>query len=340
MKNLIRLEKKIVPEIVEILTIRYDILWAIYSNQPIGRRVLAQELKMGERVVRKETDSLKEQGLIASNSLGMALTCSGFQVLQELMGIMHEIKALSDLEIELEKKLLLKEVIIVPGNSDEDSSVKDQIGIAASNYIKRIVKDNMVIALTGGTTVRKVVLNMKNICNVKSLMVLPARGGMGKKVESQADTLTAILAEKLNASYKLLHLTDNISNEVLNIMLKEKNIKEITELFDNIDILIYGVGKAEDMAKSRGISDSKIDKLMELGAVGEAFGYYFDKSGNILYSSTTVGMKIDQIRKVKYKIAVCVGAEKAPAIVASLKKNVGSVLITDEAAALEMLKII
>ncbi|MDZ5001429.1 sugar-binding transcriptional regulator, partial [Clostridium perfringens] len=52
MQEILSLQKKIVPELVEVLEKRYNILRTIYYNQPIGRRVLANQLDLGERIVR------------------------------------------------------------------------------------------------------------------------------------------------------------------------------------------------------------------------------------------------------------------------------------------------
>ena len=48
MQEILSLQKKIVPELVEVLEKRYSILRTIYYNQPIGRRVLANQLDLGE----------------------------------------------------------------------------------------------------------------------------------------------------------------------------------------------------------------------------------------------------------------------------------------------------
>ena len=63
MQEILTLQKKIVPELVEVLEKRYNILRTIYYNQPIGRRGLANQLNLGERIVRTEISSLKCQGL-------------------------------------------------------------------------------------------------------------------------------------------------------------------------------------------------------------------------------------------------------------------------------------
>lgn len=54
-------QKKIVPELLDILNKRYNILTNIYYNQPIGRRMLASQLGMGERIVRNEIDFFKNK---------------------------------------------------------------------------------------------------------------------------------------------------------------------------------------------------------------------------------------------------------------------------------------
>ena len=116
--------------------------------------------------------------------------------------------------------------------------------------------------------------------NYSNILVIPARGGMGRNVESQANMLAANLAHKLNGSYKLLHIPENVSAEVLSGLLKERQVKEVIDLIPKANILIYGIGNAIHMAKKRGTAEENIEKLIELGAVGEAFGCYFDENSN------------------------------------------------------------
>ena len=52
LEDILKLQQKIVPELVELLEKRYNILRTIYYNQPIGRRILANNLGIGERIVR------------------------------------------------------------------------------------------------------------------------------------------------------------------------------------------------------------------------------------------------------------------------------------------------
>ena len=57
--NIINLQKKIVPELTNLLVERYKILRQVSNEQPIGRRALAAKLNLSERVLRAQVDFLK-----------------------------------------------------------------------------------------------------------------------------------------------------------------------------------------------------------------------------------------------------------------------------------------
>lgn len=319
---------------------RYNILRMIYYNQPIGRRVLANHMGIGERIVRTEINFLSQQNLIEINSPGMSMTSEGEEIIDKLKDFIHELKGLSELEKVIAEKLKIKKVIILPGDSDVDDTVMDEIGRATGNYLKGIIKNNEIIALTGGTTMKSFVDNFPKSNNCSNLLVLPARGGMGKNIEIQANTLVSNLAKKLNANYKLLHVPDNLSSNALSTMLMEDGIKSIIDKLNKSDILIYGIGKADDMAKRRGLSEEKIDEIEKSGAVGEAFGYYFNTQGHIVYTSPTIGLQNDQVNSIEKLIAIAGGKKKAKAIISVELNRKNSTLITDEGTANEILKVI
>lgn len=340
MQELIRLQNKIVPEITELIERRYSILKSIYYRQPVGRRTISEELKIGERIVRSEVNFLKDQSLIHINAEGMSTTKQGEEIIDKLNKFIFELKGLSDVENKIKEKIGLSNVIIVPGDMDSDSLVSTDLGRTAGEYIKGILKNGSIVALTGGTTVKEVVDNFPKASGYKNIMVVPARGGVGKSVETQANTLAANLAEKLGGSYKLLHSPDNLSKEAMDAILKEKEVKEVLDVIENTQILIHGIGRMDKMASRRGLSQCEIENLFNLGAVGEAFGYYFDKQGRIVHSTLTIGIKNETLKKINILVAVAGGSNKAEAILSVIKNNNKIILVTDEGAAREILKII
>ena len=340
MQEILDLQRKIVPELVEVLEKRYNVLRTIFYNQPIGRRMLASELNLGERVVRNEIDLLKSQNLIEINTPGMTVTKDGQYVLEGLKEFIHQIKGLNDIEESIKSFLGLKDVVIVPGNVEENPATLKELGKAAANYMKNIIKNNDIIAITGGSTIKEVVEAFPKVSNFSDVLVIPARGGMGRKVESQANYLAAALANKVNGTYKLLHIPENVSMEVLEGLLKEKQIKEVIENIHNADILIYGIGNAIHMAKKRGLSEEYINKLENLGAVGEAFGCYFNKASQVVSENTPVGININDAKKINTHIAVAAGENKVEAIIATEMNNSNAVLVTDESAGRKIAELI
>lgn len=339
MEEILKIQQKIVPELIGLLEKRYNILRTIYYNQPIGRRVLANDLNLGERIVRSEINFLKNQNLIEINNPGMMVTSDGEQIIDKLKDFIHEIKGLSELEILLRDRLKLKSVIIVPGDIEEDKTVTKELGRITANYVRGIIKSNDIIALTGGSTIKEVIDNIPRISNLKNVLVVPARGGMGKNVEMQANTLAASLANKIGGSYKLLHVPDNLSDKALDTILHEKEIKEVIDSIRNANVLIYGIGIADEMAYRRGVTAEKLKELQSMGTVGEAFGCYFNSIGEVIYSTPTIGIYNTDIRKIDNTIAVAGGKRKAEAIVATIVNNENGVLITDEGAARQICEI-
>lgn len=340
MEDILKLQQKIVPELVELLEKRYNILRTIYYNQPIGRRVLANNLEIGERIVRTEINFLKGQNFIEINTPGMTVTEEGEEIIDNLKDFIHELKGLSEIEKFIKKSLMLKKVIVVPGNLDEDKTVINEIGRAAAGYLKTLIGDESIIAITGGSTIKEVIKNVPKISSFKDVLVVPARGGMGRNIEIQANTLAEKLANKLGGNYKLLHVPDNLSDRAMNTIIQEKDVKDILNTIYNANILLYGIGRADEMSRRRGLSQGEIEKIQLSGAVGEAFGYYHNREGKIVYSTPSIGIRNEEIGKINTLIAVAGGKEKAEAILSIQKNYHNSVLVTDEGAARELMELL
>lgn len=338
MEDILTLQMKIIPEMIELLDKRYSILKKIYYSQPIGRRALSQQLALGERIVRTEINFLKDQGLIDINSIGMMTTEEGENILEHLEEMIHKINGLSNVEEKLQKYLGISKIIVVPGNLDEDNTVLKEIGRIAAGHVKNLIANNSIIALTGGTSVAQVVNNFPRISRENTLVV-PARGGIGRDVETQASTLASKLASRIGGTHKILHVPDNLSSEALETMIHEPDIKDTLESISKADVLIFGIGRADEMSRRRSHPVELTEELLSNGAVAEAFGYYFNQNGEIIYKTPTMGLSFGDVCKIKNIVAVAGGKNKATAIIATKSFNSRMTLVTDEGAAKEILRI-
>lgn len=338
--DLIEIQKKIVPEITYLMEKRYDILKYVYFNQPIGRRTLSSQLGISERTVRTEVNTLKDSGLLNIETMGMYITEEGKEVIRSLEDTMTKIKGLSNLEMELSSLLGIKEVIILPSDSNENELVIKDMGKRAASYLRDCIETNMIIGITGGTTMASVADEMPSRIVKENITITPARGGLGKNLELQSNSIAAKLASKIGARYKLLHVPDNLDEESLKTVLKIPVIKDVIDTIDNMDILVLGIGRADKMAERRSLSCEKIKSLSEQGAVSEAFGHYFDIDGKEIWESPTVGLSIDSFKKIPLVIAVAGGKEKAEAIKSVMTLRNDTILITDEGAAKEIIRLV
>ena len=338
--DLIEMQQKIVPEITQLMEKRYDILKYIYFNQPIGRRGLSMKLGISERTIRTEVNILKDSGLLNIESMGMYITEEGKNLIRDLEDIMSKIKGLSELESKLEEILNIEEVIILPSDIDENELVLKDMGRKASKYLRDIIKENMIIGITGGSTMASIADEMTDRYIGDNILITPARGGLGEDLEIQSNNIAANLASKIGARYKLLHVPDNLEKDTLDTVLKIPVIKDVVETIDNMDILVFGIGRSDNMAERRNLPDEKIEQLHRDGAVSEAFGHYFDIEGKEIWESPTVGLSIDTFKKVPRVIAVAGGKDKAEAIMSVLSLRDKITLITDEGAAKEIINLV
>ncbi len=154
--DLVKVQRKIVPEMFKLLELRYDILKSLYFNQPIGRRNLADNLNIPERTARTEIQKLKELELLNIESMGMYITREGKEILNELTILVHELRGISELEKELKAALNLKRVIVVESNLNEHGITLKEMGKASKVYLKQILRDNFIVGITGGSTMLNV----------------------------------------------------------------------------------------------------------------------------------------------------------------------------------------
>lgn len=338
MIKLLEIQKTLVPQVVEMMERRYVVLRQISISQPIGRRNLSTSLGISERVVRAETDFLREKGLISVEVSGMKLTEFGESILEDVKSIMEDVLEISTLEKKVQETLGITKVIVAPGDFNENNTLLKEVANYAAGYFLSILKDNDVISVTGGTTMRAFADAVKSNKHYDGLTVVPARGSFGFDVETQSNSIASSLSKSLKSKLELLTIPDELEDEAMESLMKVPGIRSAIEAVKRTDVLVFSVGRADVMADRRDLPDDIKDKLDEKNAVGEAFGYYFDKDGNIVHKLSTVGIDLETYSNIENSILVFAGDDKVDAFLSVISLNKNVVLVTDEASAREILK--
>ena len=339
LRNIARLHRKIAPEFINIMEDRYNVLRHIQYSQPVGRRALANTLDIGERVIRAQVEFLKTAGLVDFTPLGMMITNEGTAILSDMAEYIRLIHGLTGLEEELSGKLQVKQVVIVPGDSQVDQATLRELGRAAASVLGQYLGNNMTIAVSGGSTMATVAEALQT--SATGITVVPARGGLGEEVEYQANTVASVMAARLGGKYRMLHIPDGLSEETLTAVLaKDSNIRSVAEMIRQADVLVYGIGQAYAMARRRNLDEVAMEKIVDGGAIGEALGHYCTLTGEVVHITNSVGLRLDELNRIGLVVAVAGGQDKAEAIVAVTRAGSQSVLVVDEAAAREIQAII
>ncbi|MCR1900375.1 sugar-binding transcriptional regulator [Ligilactobacillus apodemi] len=333
--------ERVIPDVIDTISRRYAVLKHIALAGPIGRRSLADAVGMSERILRTEADCLKKQDLIATTKSGMILTDKGREVIQGLSSFIDQLLDLKQLEVQLNQKLGITNCLVVAGNSDNDRDVVDEMGKLVTNTLKTLLPHGKnVIAAMGGTTMAQIADCLTpEISRNRELLFVPARGGLGERVEIQANNVCARMALCTGGKSRSLYVPEQVSESTYRPLLKEPAIQEVVALIKQSNAVIHSIGTAMHMAHRRSMSKDLVAMLKEKRAVGEAFGYFFDESGRVVYRISRIGIQLEDLASMDCVVAVAGGASKAKAIVSYMNHAPKQTcLITDEGAAKAILK--
>lgn len=330
---------ELAPDLMEEFIKRSLVLERIAVLEPIGRRALSGRLNMPEREVRAISGALRDAGHIRLDASGMTLTPQGQALLQTARRISHGVRAIAMQEATLSRLLGVPRVVIVQGDAEKEPQVLEEVGRQAAMHVRTLLRDGAVLTVTGGTTMAQVARAMPQAAPM-DVLVLPARGGMGRAVEIQAGTLAAKIACALGGHHRLLHVPDILSASAKEELLKVPEIREVIDMLEHTDVLLHGVGRADTVALYRRMDKEAIVDMLSCGAIAEAFGYYFDINGRIVDAAGGLGLESDTLAHVRAMAAVAAGVGKAEAIIAVLRAYKHELLVTDEGAARRMIALI
>ncbi len=328
----------LIPEAMGMARLRYGVLREVLYNQPVGRRQIALRMHCSERAARSEIAVLRDMGAVAITPAGIELTDHGMDMLSMADEVMPILEGLSSLAQRLQQYLGLEQVVLVPGDSYLDPYTKRELGRAAARFFKEALSSSVTMAVTGGSTLAEMGKAIPAGLPGSGVVVLPARGGLGEKIELQANAIAAHIAEAVGGSYRMLHIPDNLEQKTIDSLMFNSQVAEVVAQLKQCDIVVHGIGSAMEMANLRGLDQETLKTLENQRAVGEAFRYYFNASGEIVYNVAGIGLELSDLASIPLVVAVAGGSNKAQAIEAVLKNRRRGVLISDEGAARAILE--
>jgi central glycolytic genes regulator len=324
--------RRLAPELVDTARTRFEILEAVALMAPVGRRALASHLDLPERAVRGEADRLRDLGLIHFAPDGMHLTAQGEEVLGEIRTGLDLLFA-EPLAERIRNESGVPSVMVVSGDSVGDEVSRRALYRKTMQYLSILLRDGITLAVMGGSTMAGVASQAQAAGRgLPSLLVVPARGGLGEDMEFQANTVAARMARGLGARHRLLHWPDDMPCDALPAM-GDRRLGDWMDSVRHADVLLYGVGRSDEMARRRSLPPDVLARIRARGAVAEALGYYFDRRGNMVYAASGLGLELESLLAVNKRVLVAGGANKAEAVLAVARGCRPTAMILDESAA-------
>ena len=249
---------------------------------------------------------------------------------------------LADLEHELEQRFGLQEAVVVPvSDPTHHPTVVRELGPTAAECLIRCISGDEVIATAWGTSI----LAMTDALPYRSwpgVTVVQLLGGLGPAdtLEHSAE-LTQHLARKLGAKLRLLPAPGIVATREMAAALEsDAQIAAILKLAANADIALVGLGAPTPhsivLRTGTILSGEDLERLQELGAVGDIALRYMDRDGtpiNLEINERIIGLTLEQIRRIPRVIGIAGGTAKHEIIRAALHGSILDVLVTDLATA-------
>nr|WP_249743084.1 sugar-binding transcriptional regulator [Halomonas sp. OfavH-34-E] len=228
---------------------------------------------------------------------------------------------------------------VVPASATAEDSTP-YLAVAGAERLSRIIErsEPQTLSLGSGRSIRATVEALSRIDRPRhrfvSLVGNVARDGSSNRYDG-----VMVAADKTGGERYLLPTPVVASSvEEKRALAAQPLFRAIGEVAEQASAAFVGVGRIDRQAtlfQDHFISESELDELLALDAVGELVGWPMDADGRLIDCSTSQRVTSLPLTTLKRQamVAVAGGRDKGPAILAALRGGWLTSLITDDQAA-------
>ena len=263
----------------------------------------------------------------------------------------HPLQTLPDLQEALRERFGLQECLVLAtasrsGQTAVHLETGPAIGALAARYLQETIPAGSIIGVGWGRTVHQVVssgyLHKKPGMSVVQLM--GSVGGTTPDIDGAqiAGRLGRLLGGHVYYLSAPMVVTDTA---VRNGLLRDQHIRQTLEMARRAHTLFFSVGAvgtSSGIYRAGYLNDTDLDYIRGQGAVGDVCGVYYAQDGSpssLELMERTIAVPADVMRAVPHRVGIGHGNAKALPSVGAVRAGLINVLITDEDAAREMLRI-
>ncbi|HEY8678495.1 MAG TPA: sugar-binding domain-containing protein [Candidatus Dormibacteraeota bacterium] len=309
-----------------------EVLARIASDYYVAGRnqqEIADELKVSRSYVSRLLDRARTTGIVK-------------------ITIDHPVRSEPGLESELKDRYGLKHCVVVREPTSRDpASATAVAGRAAAAYLLDTIRPEDTLALSWGTAVQALVKAAQR-GRARAEHVVQIFGGLSVTVaDISSPDLVRRMAWVLDAGFEFLHAPWIVASPQLAESLRtQPDVAAALRRAAGANIAVVGIGAIREGSSSLLFNEtylkrSELGEFQGAGAVGDICARSFDVQGRpcrLSFNRRVVGLDLTSIRRIPLVIGVATGVRKAAAIRGALEGKLINALITDEAAALAVLR--
>lgn len=260
--------------------------------------------------------------------------------------IKDSILTYSEVERELISRYPLKRAVILPDMVGNQQVLYQDVCGALINDLPRYLENDAVLGVAWGRNLA-VVSRMLPSIKRTNMSVIQLSGGYSKEIyESGALEILKNFTHCVGGTgYQIPAPAMVDSAYIADVIKTDSQIAEILELAERCDTAIFSVGdmKRPSIIYEMGLlSDEEYIDMERRGAVGDCCSHFLNEDGEIFdekLDSRVIAAPLSTIKKMKNKLLVAVGVQKAAVIKAALKGHLVDSLYIDAHTAEEVVRI-
>ncbi|TFC01053.1 transcriptional regulator [Cryobacterium adonitolivorans] len=233
----------------------------------------------------------------------------------------------------------LDEVLVVPNGDSEDAD-RQRIAFESARYLSRITRPNDTIGVSWGRTIYALTEYLRDLppCTVVQLT-----GTVGNDVsQSPMVVLHRIAARHPLSTIGIFAPLFTATPLAAQVLRSEKSIADALATYDRLTTAVLAIGSWNPpITQIKPLLDpEELAALDAELAVAEVVASFLDADGRIIdlpFNQRRIAIEVEQLRSTPRVIAAAGSVAKVPAIHAVASAGILTMLVTDEAAARELL---
>jgi len=300
----------------------------LYYEQNLTQQEIAEQLALTRSNVSRLLTEARERGIVE-------------------IRVQHFLPTAPLLEAELRKRFHLRDACVLKADTREPNLVLRDIGALAADQLRRLVHQNITLALGWGRALYETVHAFRPI-SVPNVRVVQMMGGIGAlNPQFDGTEMARRLAKAVGGQFYYPRAPMVVeSAAVRDALLQERDVRTVIEMGRRADVAITGIGSVRPelsgLVRAGYLTEEDMNTAVRAGAVCDIYGQYVTITGQLCQlelHQRLIGCDLPSLRKINCVLAVAASAEKATAILGAVRGGFVHILVTDDAAAQEVLRL-